>query len=340
MKDMKIAILTPTFHEFSGIDRLVEGQALDLKKKGHAVHVYTLEGSLKPAGITVHGLGMPKNGFFQRMYRLLLFMDVFKVGRVAKELAGFDRVIAHLYPMTVFGAGAKKKNAKIEYVYHNAGVGIVDSYSFFEKQYLKLFNAFNNHFVRSCDAAVSISKFLAGVLKKETGVASTVEYIPVDAKRFNGSVSGARIRKKHSLTGPTLLYVGRISPHKGVHLLLQAFERVKKSFPDAQLVIVGKHTFSGYSKQLKSMQVSGVTFAGFVPDAELPEYYAACSVYTTCSLWEGFDIPIVEAFQCGKPTVAFSVGSHPEVLKKGKLVDVNDVSGFADAVIELLNKKS
>ena len=338
MKDMKIAILTPTFHEFSGIDRLVEGQALALTKKGHSVHVFTLAGSLKPAGIEVHVLGMPKGGFFQRMYRLLTFLDVFKVNRVSKKLAGFDKVIAHLYPMTVFAANAKKMNPKMEYVYHNAGVGIVDSYSFFEKQYLKLFNAFNNHFVRSCDSAVSISKFLAGVLKKETGVESTVEYIPVDAKRFNSSVSGARIRKKHSLKGPTLLYVGRISPHKGVHLLLQAFERVRKEIPDAQLVIVGKHTFGGYSKRLKAMKVAGVTYAGFVPDAELPEYYAACDVYTTCSLWEGFDIPIVEAFQCGKPTVAFSVGSHPEVLKKGMLVDVNDVAGFASAVVDILHK--
>ncbi|MDA1196661.1 MAG: glycosyltransferase family 4 protein [Nanoarchaeota archaeon] len=337
---MKIALLTPTFHEFSGIDRLVEGQAKELSKTGHEVHVFTLAGSLKPTGIRVHVLGMPNGGFLQRIYRLLMFLDVFKVSRVGSELAGYDRVVSHLYPMTILGASAKKKNPKIEYVYYNAGVGIVSSYSYFERQYLTLFNAFNNHFVKSCDSAVSISKFLADVLKKETGVTSTVEYISVESKRFNSTVPGSRIVKKHGLgSGPVLLYVGRISPHKGVDLLLKAFTLIKKEFSNAQLVIVGKHTFSGYSKKLKSMNVSGVTFAGFVADAELPEYYAACDVYTTCSLWEGFDIPIVEAFACGKPTVAFSVGSHPEVLKKGKLVAVNDISGFADAVIELLRKK-
>jgi hypothetical protein len=68
---MKIAILTPTFFEFSGIDRVAEQQAIEYAKKGHKITVFTLKSNLKPKGYNVIELGMPKNIFWQRIYRLL-----------------------------------------------------------------------------------------------------------------------------------------------------------------------------------------------------------------------------------------------------------------------------
>ncbi len=334
---MKIAILTPTYAPYSGIDRIVEQQEQELTSQGHDVTIFTLSASMKPKHAKLVELGMPKNPFFQRVYRLFLFLDRGKVNHVVGQLVHFDKIISHLYPMTIFANLAKKKNPNIEYVYHNAGVGIVESYGFLEKLYLKLFNYFNNRMIRNCDSAVSISDYLRKVLKKETGIASSVEYVPVDMKRFHPGLDGKRIRKKLGIgKGPVLLYVGRISPHKGLHILLQAFSLVKEKIPDAKLIIVGKPTFRRYFLELQKNAPSGVIFAGFVPDEKLPSYYAACDVYATCSLWEGFDIPIVEAAYCGKPSVAFDVGSHPEVLKNGILVKKGDVKGFADGVLKIL----
>lgn len=64
------------------------------------------------------------------------------------------------------------------------------------------------------------------------------------------------------------------------------------------------------------MTNKNIIFTGFMPDKELPYCYTACDIYTTASLCEGFDIPIVEAYNTGKPTVAFNIGSHPQVIKK------------------------
>ncbi|MEK6854273.1 MAG: glycosyltransferase, partial [Nanoarchaeota archaeon] len=75
-----------------------------------------------------------------------------------------------------------------------------------------------------------------------------------------------------------------------------------------------------------------------VADEELPAHYGACDVYVTCSMWEGFDIPIVEANACGKPAVAFRIGSHPEVLEKGMLVEGGNVREFAAAVVKILRR--
>ena len=158
-------------------------------------------------------------------------------------------------------------------------------------------------------------------------------------KRFRKK-DGSAIRKKFKLNkSPVLLYVGRISPHKGIHILIRIFKEVKKEVPDAKLLIVGKHTFGGYSKEMRQLAGRDVIFAGFVTDADLPGYYAAADIYVTCSLWEGFDIPIVEAEAAGKPSVAFNIGSHKEVLKNGILVKENDLEGFKDAVVSLIKRK-
>ena len=176
-------------------------------------------------------------------------------------------------------------------------------------------------------------------MKKETGINSKVEYVQIDKKRFSKKLSGKKIRKKYNLKNePICLYVGRISPHKGVHLLIKSFKLVQKKYSKAKLIIVGKHTFPNYTKKLKKISNKNIIFAGFVKDKELPYYYAACDIYTTASLWEGFDMPIVEADSMEKPTVAFNVGSHPEVVKKGILVKKNDVKAFANAIIKMLKK--
>ncbi len=284
----------------------------------------------------------------ERIYRLLFFLDIPKVMRIADRLSGFDEAVSFLYPMTLPAMIAKKRmRQRLKYVYYDVGVAYPQLFdSFLERAYMRVFAAFTKITIKNADSAVSISKFLSSELKKETGLESTVKYVKIDTKRFNSKTTAnyrkgiAAVAKKNSLSKPVLLYVGRISPHKGVHLLLDAFRIIKEKIPAATLVVVGKHTFQKYSEQLqeKAGKIGGVVFAGFVPDEELPAYYGACDAYVTCSMWEGFDIPLVEANACGKPAVAFDVGSHPEVLKKGKLVRAGDVNGFADAVAKLLKK--
>ena len=133
-----------------------------------------------------------------------------------------------------------------------------------------------------------------------------------------------------------LLFVGRLSPHKNVHTLLKIFDLVNEKSQNVKLLIIGRQTFPGYIKKLKKMANKKVIFRGFVDDKELPYYYAASDLYVTASLWEGFNLPAAEAQACGKKVVAFDIGSHPEVVKKGILVKKDDIKGFANVVIRLL----
>jgi len=337
---MKIALLTPTFYEYSGIDKVVELDAKRYTKQGHKVKIFTFDSGRNMDFKDIEVIGMPKNPTLQRIYRLLFFLDFPKINRIAKKLKDFDKIRCYFYPMTWIAKKARKKYG-IHYQYWDAGVADPELFgSLGERLYMKLFIYLVNRSVRNADSAVSISKFLSNVLKKQAGLDSKVEYPKIDSKKFHKNVKGARIKKRHGIKNePVLLFIGRISPHKGVHLLLKSFRLVKKEIQNAKLIIVGEKTFDDYYSKLEEFGGKDVIFARGISTHEIPEYYGACDIYTTATLWEGYDLPIVEANSCGKPVVAFNIGPHPEVLKNGKLVPAKDVKAFAREVVSILKSK-
>ena len=119
-------------------------------------------------------------------------------------------------------------------------------------------------------------------------------------------------------------------------LLLRIFSIVNKKMPNAKLLIIGRPTFRNYYKKLKKLANKNVIFKEFAGSDELPYYYAACDLYVTASLWEGFNLPAAEAQACGKKVVAFNVCSHTEVVKNGILAEKNNMKEFADAITKLI----
>lgn len=335
---MKIAVLTPTFSYHSGIDRVAELQAAEYAKKGSKVTVFALEANLKPKNFKLEILGMPNSLFMQRLYRLLFFLDLRKIKNTAEKLKGYDIAVSHFYPMNWIAYYAKKKY-NVKYVYYNHGIGYSKLFNnVFEKLYMVLFKFFNRLSLRNADSAVSISRFTQSELKKEAGLDSKIVYNKIDKSRFKRGLDGTSARKKLNVknNGKLLLFIGRLSPHKNIHALLKIFDAVSKKIPNAKLLIIGKPTFPDYYKKLKSAANKNVIFKDFVDDKELPYYYAACDLYVTASLWEGFNLPAAEAQACGKKVVAFNACSHPEIIKNGVLVDKDDSEEFANAIINLL----
>ena len=139
---------------------------------------------------------------------------------------------------------------------------------------MKIVSLLNNITLRNVDEAYSVSKYLKDDLKKVSSLDSKVIYNKIDAKRFNKKVKPNKIIKKYNLkNNKILLYVGRIAPHKGIHLLLKSFNIIKKRIPNVKLLIVGKPTFNDYFKKLKKTANKDIIFTGFVDDKELPYYY-------------------------------------------------------------------
>lgn len=334
---MKTAILTSTFSHYSGPDRVAEQQAKEYSSKGNEVTVFALEGNIKPDGYKLEILGMPKSLFLQRVYRLFFFLDFLKMSKAVNKLKDYNLIISHQYPMNSIASEAKRHYG-IKYIYYNHGVGYSELFSNpLEKIYMKLFGYFTKLSLNSVDEAVSVSKFLKDELKKETGIDSEVVYNKIDP-RYRKGLSGKAVRKKLRVEDKEklLFFIGRLSPHKNIHTLLKIFDIVNEEMQNTKLLIAGKPTFKRYYKELKEAANKNVIFKESINDKELPNYYAACNLYVTASLWEGFDLPVAEAQACGKKVVAFGIGSHPEIVKNGILVKKDDIDGFADAIIRLL----
>lgn len=123
---------------------------------------------------------------------------------------------------------------------------------------------------------------------------------------------------------PVLVSVGRLSPKKGIHVLLSALPLLLKDHPQTRLIIVGskwygKNESSSYIERLEHAAeafVGQVFFTGFVPPAEVARYYAAADVFVCASQWEE---PLArvhyEAMAAGLPIITTDRGGNAEVVR-------------------------
>lgn len=336
---MRIAILVPNFAEVDGGARVAELQAEELGEQGNYVAIFALGADIQPKNADLFIMGMPRGLFWQRIYRLLFPLDIFKTIKWLPKLKNFELVIVHLYPLTWLAYLAKKfYKVKYTFWYH----GIPDPQIFphlYERIFWRMQVFLTKLTVRNADQAVAVSKFAQAELKKHTGLDSEVVYNKIATERFHERIDGGWVREKYNLDmAPVILSVGRCSPQKGFHLLIQAFNLIKQAIPEAKLVIVGGHGYDYYSKQLREMSDNSVIFTGHVGN-KVSFYYAMCDIYASCSLWESFNLPLAEAQFCGKPVVAFNIGPHPEIIdENGMLVETGNVEKFAQACIEKLKE--
>lgn len=118
-----------------------------------------------------------------------------------------------------------------------------------------------------------------------------------------------------------VLYLGEVSRGKGVDVLIRAFAEIEKTSPDAKLLVCGKPNRDqpGLEELCRSLGLKNVEFRGFVPEAELPTYYAQATVMTFPSRY-GFGLSSLEAMACGTPVVVVATLDAPEFIGDGGLL--------------------
>lgn len=144
-----------------------------------------------------------------------------------------------------------------------------------------------------------------------------------------------------------ILYVGRIEEKKGTKYLFKAFDLLKEKlkdtdFKDIKLIIVGKMGF-GHEKSIavyENMKYKDdVIIKGFTPDDELSKLYQTCQYVVFPSLYEGFGIPILEAFSYGKTVASSNRTSLPEVGGNACLYfDPFNIQEMVEDMYRLLNE--
>ncbi|MFZ0198850.1 MAG: glycosyltransferase family 1 protein [Candidatus Sulfotelmatobacter sp.] len=153
-----------------------------------------------------------------------------------------------------------------------------------------------------------------------------VVYNAIDERLLHGHArpnDRQLIVERYQVTYPFLLYAGRISPHKNVVRMIEAFSALKTElerdhlYPDLKLIIIGDDV-SGNPDLRRTVIRSGVQndvrFLGFVPIEVLRTFYDTAKIFVFPSLYEGFGLPPLEAMAHGTPVVTSNVSSLPEVV--------------------------
>jgi len=183
--------------------------------------------------------------------------------------------------------------------------------------------------LRGAARIFAVSKFTKLEMEKLFDIPTgriEVVYNAIDERFLHGHASAADrqlIAERYQVTYPFLLYAGRISPHKNVVRMIEAFSALKaelekdQAFPDLKLIIIGDDV-SGNPDLRRTVIRSGVQndvrFLGFVPIEVLRTFYDAAKIFVFPSLYEGFGLPPLEAMAHGTPVVTSNVSSLPEVV--------------------------
>lgn len=141
-----------------------------------------------------------------------------------------------------------------------------------------------------------------------------------------------KVKEKCGLKRKYLLSVG-INPRKNTDRIIKAFERVRKN-NDVDLVLVGHPSF------INIKESNFIKILGHVSDEELAALYSGAEVLVYPSLYEGFGIPILDAFNCKTPVVTSNISSMPEVAGDAAiLVDPSKVDSIEKGIMEALNDR-
>jgi glycosyltransferase involved in cell wall biosynthesis len=183
--------------------------------------------------------------------------------------------------------------------------------------------------LRGASRIFAVSNFTKIELEKLFGIPPgriEVIYNAIDERFLHGHASAADrqlIAERYQVTYPFLLYAGRISPHKNVVRMIEAFSALKtelekdQAYPDLKLIIIGDD-LSGNPDLRRTVIRSGVQndvrFLGFVPVDILRTFYDQAKIFVFPSLYEGFGLPPLEAMAHGTPVVTSNVSSLPEVV--------------------------
>ena len=180
--------------------------------------------------------------------------------------------------------------------------------------------------LRAADALIAVSSFTAERLEAVLGLRATVvhEATPTDLSPATPDAI-AEIRDRHRLPDRFVLHVGTLEPRKDVATLAAACEQAGVALVLAGSVPPGQFAPSSAQR------------LGYVSRHDLPALFGAATIAATCSRYEGFGLPPLEAMACGCAVIGAAAGPLPEVLGDAAvLVAPGDVDAWARAIGDLV----
>ncbi len=209
----------------------------------------------------------------------------------------------------------------------------------------------------------TVSRFISDGIKKlypEAASKLHTVYSGVDIHRYQPVWSDEamqiknQLKAKYGITNKkVVLFVGRLSPKKGAHILLKAMKPVLTSHPDTAVVLIGSKWYGdnqedSYVRQVRQMSKEADTetiMTGFLPPKDVMPHYYLGDIFVCASQWrEPLARVHYEAMAAGLPIVTTDKGGNAEVVRgagNGIVIsEYNQPQAFADAISYLLDQPS
>jgi glycosyltransferase involved in cell wall biosynthesis len=168
---------------------------------------------------------------------------------------------------------------------------------------------------------IANSRFTARTVR-EAGYQTPVEVIPLGVDEV---APRPAVRDR-----PRFLFAGAVSPLKGAHHLLKAWDRLRPK--DAELVLAGEWQLPD------SWRSDRVTALGRIPRAEMDDWYAKCAALVLPTLGDGFASVVLEALAHGLPVITTDANGAAEVLDAdtGRVLPAGDVDALTETLRALI----
>ena len=336
---MKICFISNLYppYQVGGAEVYVKTIAEELAKKGNEIIVITTSPSNKDYAEKINGvkilrIAIPNiypmyvhtksNIILKPVWHLIDIWNPFAYLKIRKILKNEKPDIVHIhnykgFSLSVFDA---VNSLKIPFLFTlhdyslicpkanllNRKEEICNNPSIFCKFYRILQRRLLNDKVKF---VLAPSQFVLDFLHKESFFKNSRRVkLPLGIK-----IKKKKIKKDYNIID--ILFVGNVSKHKGVHILIKAFKKIKEK--NVRLHIVGKGKDLEYFKKLAGND-KRIKFYGFVDKKTLDKLYEKANIVVVPSIWyDNSPVVIYEAFQNGCIVIGSRIGGIPELIKKG-----------------------
>jgi phosphatidylinositol alpha-mannosyltransferase len=332
---VRIAIVTqPYYPQNGGVSENVHYTAMELRNLGHEVDIVTSRfRTERESRDGVRRIGknilLPHLGAFANVNAGL------RLGREMDRIYGSaDYDVIHVQEplsptLPLVAIERAPENAVVVGTFHASSPQAIG---------YRLARPFLQRHSQRLDGRIAVShaarRFIARYFDEEYRV------IPngVDLSRFHPGVGPL---PDHRSERPTILFVGRFYPRKGLPILLSALPRIASRVPRLRVLVVGGGPLGPWVRFLARTAPCEVRFLGEVDAAELPRAYRTADVFVAPSTGqESFGIVHLEAMASGVPIIASDIEGYREILDSGRealLFRNRDPVALADAVIRVLS---
>lgn len=290
---------------YGGIERHVEEIGARLAERGHEVTVYARPHYTKLGG-TFRGMRIRRLPSFNTKH-----MDTIShcfLSTVDSLFGKYDIVHYHALGPSLFATMPRMAKARTVVTVH----GLDWQRGKWGPMAAWFLRACERPAIHYPDRTIVVSKSLREHFLRHYGIDTVV--IP---NGTNPAVQRPpnKIRKFGLDRKRYVLFVGRLVPEKGCHLLLEAFTKIRS---DAQLVMAGGSSFSdGYVDTLNRIRAGDerIHMLGYVYGDLLEELFSNAYLIVQPSFLEGFSISLVEAMSHGKAILASDIPENLEVIE-------------------------